>query len=73
MKSLLIYTNINSLITNRNFEPNFKRRSTISKQLATLLTKESEIEMSNQQLKSEVKRNPAVGLDCGSGGSSNFL
>ena len=65
MKSLLIYTNINSLITNRNFEPNFKRRSTISKQLATLLTKESEIEMSNQQLKSEVKRNPAVSLDCG--------
>ena len=30
-----------------------------------LLTKESEIEIINQQLKSEVKRNPIVGLDYG--------
>ena len=65
MKSLLIYININNLITTQNFEPNFTRRPTISKQPATLLTKESEIEISNQQSKSEVKRNPAVGLDCG--------
>ena len=36
-----------------------------------LLTKESEIEISNQQSKSEVKRNPVVGLDYGSGGPSN--
>ena len=65
MKSLLIYININNLITTQNFEPNFTRRPTISKQPTTLLTKESEIEISNQQSKSEVKRNPVVGLDCG--------
>ena len=65
MKSLLIYININNLITTQNCEPIFTRRPTISKQPATLLTKESEIEISNQQPKNEVMRNPAVGLDCG--------
>ena len=65
MKSLLIYININNLITTQNCEPIFTRRPTISKQPATLLTKESEIEISNQQPKNEVKRNPSVGLDCG--------
>ena len=65
MKSHLIYININNLITTQNCEPIFTRRPTISKQLATLLTEESEIETSNQQLKNEVKRNPVVGLDCG--------
>ena len=57
MKSLLIYININNLITTKNCEPIFTRRPTISKQLATLLTKESEIEISNQQPKemSEIK------------------
>ena len=65
MKSLLIYININNLITTQNCEPIFTRRPTISKQPATLLTKESEIEISNQQPNNEVKRNPSVGLDCG--------
>ena len=65
MKSLLIYININNLITTKNCESIFTRRQTISKQLATLLTKESEIEISNQQPKNEVMRNPTVGLDCG--------
>ena len=65
MKSLLIYININNLITTQNCEPIFTRRPTISKQPVTLLTKESEIEISNQQPKNEVKRNPSVGLDCG--------
>ena len=63
MKSLLIYININNLITTQNCEPIFTRRPTISKQPATLLTKESEIEI--QRPKNEVMRNPAVGLDCG--------
>ena len=65
MKSLLIYSNINNLITTQNCETIFTRRPTISKQPATLLTKESEIEISNQQLKNKVKRNPSMGLDCG--------
>ena len=65
MKSLLIYIDINNLITTQNCEPIFTRRPTISKQPATLLTKESEIEISNQQPKNEVMRNPVVGLDCG--------
>ena len=65
IKSLLIYININNLITTKNWEPIFTRRPTISKQSATLLTKESEIEISNQQPKNEVMRNLAVGLDCG--------
>ena len=65
MKSLLIYININNLITTHNCEPIFTRRPTISKQPATLLTKESEIEISNQQAKNEVKRNTIVVLDCG--------
>ena len=65
MKSLLIYININNLITTKNCEPIFTKRPTISKQLATLLTKESQIEISNQQPKNEVMRNLAVGLDCG--------
>ena len=65
MKSLLIYININNLITTKNCEPIFTRRPTISKQPATLLTKESEIDISNQQPKNEVMRNLAVGLDCG--------
>ena len=65
MKSLLIYININNLITTKNCEPIFTRRPTISKQLTTLLTKESEIEISNQQPMNEVMRNPAMGLDCG--------
>ena len=65
MKSLLIHININNLITTQNCEPIFTRRPTISKQPETLLTKENEIEISNQQLKNEVKRNPAMGLDCG--------
>ena len=64
MKSLLIYININNLITTQNCEPIFTR-PTISKQPATLLTKESEIEISDQQPKNKVKRNPFVGLDCG--------
>ena len=41
MKSLLIYININNLITTKNCEPIFTKRPTISKQSATLLTKES--------------------------------
>ena len=65
MKSLLIYIDINNLITTQNCEPIFTRRPTISKQLAKLLTKESEIEISNQQPKNKVKRNPFAGLDCG--------
>ena len=65
MKSLLIYININNLITTQNCEPIFARRPTISKQPATLLTKESEKEISNQQPKNKVKRNPSMGLDCG--------
>ena len=65
MKSLLIYININNLITTKNCEPIFTRRPTISKQLTTLLTKESEIEISNQQPRNEVMRNLAMGLDCG--------
>ena len=65
MKSLLIHININNLITTQNCEPIFTRRPTISKQPETLLTKENEIEISNQQPKNEVKRNPAMGLDCG--------
>ena len=65
MKSLLIYININNLITTKNCEPIFTRRPTISKQSTTLLTKGSEIEISNQQPKNEVMRNPVVGLDCG--------
>ena len=55
MKPLLIYININNLITTQNCEPIFTRRPTISKQPATLLTKESEIEISNQQPKNKVK------------------
>ena len=58
MKSLLIYINIHNLITTQNCEPIFTRRPTISKQPATLLTKESEIEI--QRPKNEVMRNPAV-------------
>ena len=65
MKSLLIYININNLITTQNCEPIFTRRPRISKQVATLLTKESKIEISNQQPKNEVMRNPAMGLNCG--------
>ena len=65
MKSLLTYININNLIITKNCKPIFTRRPTISKQPATLLTKESEIEISNQHPKNEVMRNPAVGLDCG--------
>ena len=65
MKPLLIYININNLITTQNYEPIFRRSPTISKQPVTLLTKESEIEISNQQPKNEVMRNPVVGLDCG--------
>ena len=65
MKSLLIHININNLITTQNCEPIFTRRPTISKQPETLLTKENEIEISNQQPKNEVKRNPAMGLDYG--------
>ena len=64
MKSLLIYININNLTT-QNCAPIFTRRPTISKQPETLLTKESEIEISNQQPKNKVKRNPSMGLDCG--------
>ena len=65
MKSLLIYININNLITTQNCEPIFTRSPRISKQAATLLTKESKIEISNQQPKNEVMRNPAMGLNCG--------
>ena len=43
-------------------KPTFTIGPIISKQLATLLTKESDIEMINQQLKSEVKRNSVVGF-----------
>ena len=35
MKSLLIYININNLITTKNYEPIFTRRPTISKQPQT--------------------------------------
>ena len=55
----------NLYLTTQNCEPIFTRRPTISKQLETLLTKENEIEISNQQPKTEVKRNLAIGLDCG--------
>ena len=65
MKSLLIYININNLITTQNCEPIFTRRPTISKQPATLLTKKSETKITNQQPKNEVKRYPVVGLNCG--------
>ena len=65
MKSLLIYININNLIITQNCEPIFTRRPRILKRPATLLTKESKIEISNQQPKNEIMRNPAMGLNCG--------
>ena len=62
MKLFLIYNNINNFTTTQNFEPNFTRRSTSQNNQQHYQQRESEIQIC-QQLKCEVQKNPAVGLD----------